>query len=75
VLAYVELDELRAMRDNTGQFLVESPMPGTPAYEAGVMAGDLILKVDGKSLENWNLKKVIESQHGGTATFLQSLAR
>jgi carboxyl-terminal processing protease len=48
----------------TGQFLVESPLAGTPAYEAGVMAGDLILKVDGKSLENWPLKKVVENIQG-----------
>jgi carboxyl-terminal processing protease len=52
----------------TGQFLVESPMAGTPAYEAGVMAGDLILKVDGKSLENWNLKKVVETIQGEPGT-------
>ncbi|MGL6097960.1 MAG: S41 family peptidase [Fimbriiglobus sp.] len=31
---------------------VESPMPGTPAYEAGVQAGELILKVGDKSTEN-----------------------
>jgi carboxyl-terminal processing protease len=52
----------------TGQFLVESPLAGTPAYEAGIMAGDLILKVDGKSLENWNLKKVVESIQGDPDT-------
>jgi carboxyl-terminal processing protease len=52
----------------TGQFLVESPMPGTPAYDAGVMAGDLILKVDGKSLENWTLKKVVEAIQGDPGT-------
>jgi len=52
----------------TGQFMVESPMPGTPAYEAGVMAGDLIVKVDGKSLENWNLKKVVETIQGDPGT-------
>src|SRR5262245_51230185 len=52
----------------TGQFLVESPRPGTPAYEAGVMAGDLILKVDGKSLESWNLKKVVETIQGDPGT-------
>ena len=27
----------------TGQFFVLSPLPGTPAYEAGIMAGDLIV--------------------------------
>jgi carboxyl-terminal processing protease len=52
----------------TGQFLVESPIAGTPAYEAGVMAGDVIMKVDGKSLENWNLKKVVENIQGDPGT-------
>src|SRR5260370_30841955 len=52
----------------TGQFFVFSPLPGTPAYEAGIMAGDLIVKVDGKSLENWNLKKVVESIQGDPET-------
>jgi carboxyl-terminal processing protease len=52
----------------TGQFTVESPLAGTPAYEAGVLAGDIILKVDGKSLENWNLKKVVESIQGDPNT-------
>ena len=52
----------------SGQYLVESPLAGTPAYEAGVMAGDIILKVDGKSLENWNLKKVVENIQGDPGT-------
>lgn len=30
---------------------VETPTPGTPAFEAGLQAGDLITKVDGKSTE------------------------
>lgn len=52
----------------TGQFQVLSPLPGTPAYDAGVMAGDLILKVDGKSLENFNLKKVVDAIQGEPGT-------
>jgi carboxyl-terminal processing protease len=52
----------------SGQFLVESPLAGTPAYEAGVMAGDVILKVDGKPLESWNLRKVVETIQGDPGT-------
>ena len=52
----------------TGQFLVESPIAGTPAYEAGVMAGDIIMKVDGKPIDNWNLKKVVENIQGEPGT-------
>ncbi len=35
----------------TGILKVESPIPGTPAYEAGVQSGDLIVKVNGQSTE------------------------
>jgi carboxyl-terminal processing protease len=51
-----------------GQFLVESPMPGTPAYEAGIMAGDIIVKVEGKSTENMPMKSVIEIIQGEPGT-------
>ncbi len=50
--------------DKAMNFFVESPLPGTPAYNAGVMAGDLILKVDGKSLEGVNLKGVVDLIQG-----------
>src|SRR5262245_25417254 len=39
-------------RQGRGQLQVHSPMIGTPAYDAGILAGDFILKVDGKSTEN-----------------------
>src|SRR5262245_21704361 len=32
-----------------GFVTVESPMVGTPAYEAGILAGDVIVKIDGQS--------------------------
>jgi carboxyl-terminal processing protease len=34
---------------------VEHPMPGTPAYHAGVVAGDLIVKVNGESTEGLDI--------------------
>jgi carboxyl-terminal processing protease len=48
----------------TGQVLVESPMVGTPAYEAGVQAGDIIVKIDGKSTQNMSLKDVVAHIQG-----------
>jgi len=50
--------------DRTGQIFVRSPMAGTPAYEAGILAGDVIVKVDGQKLENLPLKKVVELIQG-----------
>src|SRR5262245_41146572 len=35
----------------TGYLQVLSPMVGTPAYEAGIQAGDLVMKIEGKSTE------------------------
>jgi len=37
-------------RNNRGLLTVISPMVGTPAYEAGVLAGDIILKLTAKML-------------------------
>jgi carboxyl-terminal processing protease len=48
----------------SGQIFVESPMVGTPAYEAGILAGDVIVKIDGQSTENMPLKKVIDMIQG-----------
>jgi carboxyl-terminal processing protease len=43
-----------------GALFVSSPMVGTPAYEAGIQPGDLILKVNGISLEHKNRNDAVE---------------
>jgi carboxyl-terminal processing protease len=51
-------------RQNRGQLAVISPMAGTPAYEAGILAGDLIVKIDGKSTENMRLSEAVDLIQG-----------
>src|SRR3954452_16304162 len=51
-------------RQNRGQLTVISPMVGTPAYEAGVLAGDIILKIDGKSTENMRMSEAVDLIQG-----------
>jgi carboxyl-terminal processing protease len=51
-------------RQNRGQLTVISPMVGTPAYEAGIQAGDMILKIDGKSTENMRLNEAVDMIQG-----------
>jgi carboxyl-terminal processing protease len=51
-------------RTNGTQLAVITPMVGTPAYEAGVQAGDLIVKIDGKSTENMHLNEAVELIQG-----------
>jgi carboxyl-terminal processing protease len=52
--------------DRSGQLFVESPMLGTPAYEKGVLAGDLILKIDDVSTDGMPLKKAVDMITGET---------
>src|SRR3954468_8155470 len=60
-------------RHNRGQLTVISPMPGTPAYEAGILAGDVILKIDGKATETMRMSEaidMIQGEPGSKITFL-----
>jgi carboxyl-terminal processing protease len=54
---------------------VLAPMVGTPAYAAGVLAGDLILEIDGKTTEGLTTDKAVEVLQGqpGTAVKLHVL--
>ncbi len=56
--------EIGLDRQNRGQLMVVSPMPGTPAMRAGILANDLIVKIDGKSTENMRLKEAVELIQG-----------
>jgi carboxyl-terminal processing protease len=51
-------------RQNRGQLTVISPMVGTPAYDAGILAGDAIVKIDGKSTSNMRLSEAVEMIQG-----------
>jgi carboxyl-terminal processing protease len=44
----------------TGWIQVISPMVGTPAYEAGIQAGDFIVKVEGRPVENMTLDDAVD---------------
>lgn len=54
---------------------VISPLVGTPAYEAGVIAGDRILKVNGESVKGMTQSEVVERLTGppGTAVTITVL--
>lgn len=56
---------------------VLAPLPGSPAYEAGILPGDQILSVDGKSTEGLSRDQAVEALQGrpGTAVTLSILHR
>jgi carboxyl-terminal processing protease len=77
--AYLSPEEMRDLDDTTmGRFggvgliiskidrgvEVVSPIEGTPAYRAGVNAGDLIVAVDGVSVVDFNIDEVLSVLRG-----------
>ncbi|WP_285904874.1 S41 family peptidase [Pseudodesulfovibrio pelocollis] len=56
-----------------GRLTVVSPIEDTPAYKAGLLAGDLILEIDGESTQDMTLLdavKRIRGEKGTTVTLL-----
>jgi len=81
--AYLSAEEMRELDDTTtGRFggvgliiskidrgvEVVSPIEGTPAYRAGVNAGDLIVAVDGNSVVDMNIDEVLAVLRGDPGT-------
>ena len=54
------------IRDN--KVIVISPIEGTPADEAGIKPGDVIVKIDGISCIGWSLSEVVKELRGEEGT-------
>ncbi len=80
---YIDPDELSQFRSTVesefggigiqiankdGQLTVVSPLVGTPAYRAGVLAGDRIVEIDGKSTEGITLAEAVDRLKGKPGT-------
>ncbi|MGQ0634940.1 MAG: S41 family peptidase [Planctomycetaceae bacterium] len=48
----------------TRRLTVVSPLPGTPAYKAGVRAGDVIVEINGKSTEKMTQDDAVKMMKG-----------
>src|SRR5262245_56906827 len=48
----------------TGQLTVISPIVGTPAYDAGILAGDVITKINAKATDNMRLSEAVDMIQG-----------
>ncbi len=54
---------IEVTHDN-GQIKVVSPIEDTPAFKAGILPGDIILEVDGKSTHELSLQEVVSRIRG-----------
>ena len=52
----------------TGQIVVLTPLPGAPAYEAGVLAGDRIVKINDDNTSDFKLEDVTKHLRGKPGT-------
>ncbi|MCJ7645570.1 S41 family peptidase [bacterium] len=51
-----------------GRLTVVTPLPGTPAYELGILPGDIIMKIEGKDTKDTTLSQVVEVLRGTPGT-------
>ncbi len=56
--------QVRPERKNGRHLEISSPVVDTPAYEAGVQAGDLIVKIDGKATESMRVGEAVDMIQG-----------
>jgi carboxyl-terminal processing protease len=54
------------INNENGLLTVHMPLVGSPAYDAGIMAGDIILKIDGRSTETLTQDEAVDLIQGET---------
>ena len=58
-----------------GLITIIAPIPDTPAEEAGVKPGDVILAIDGEKIDGWDLFRVINRIRGEKGTAVRLMVR
>lgn len=56
---------------SSGRLRVLAPLVGSPAFAAGIMAGDQVLEVNGQSTDGWTRDKAVEAMTGKPGTTLK----
>lgn len=56
------------IKNRMDEIEVVTPIEDTPAYRAGIQAGDVIIGVDGTSIKGWSSNKVVETITGPVDT-------
>ena len=56
------------LKVEAGEVVVQSPLPGSPAYDGGLRAEDRIVSIDGEELPPNQLAKVVQQLRGAQGT-------
>ncbi len=59
--------------ERNGQIIVVAPIPDTPAEDAGIHSGDVILEVNGQSVEGMGVYEVVDLIRGPEGTDVELL--
>lgn len=51
-----------------GRLTIVAPMEGTPGFRAGLLPGDVLLEIDGKSAEGTSMREAVEKLRGEPGT-------
>ncbi len=51
-----------------GLLMIQTPMPGQPAEKAGVLAGDIVIRVDGEDITNLDVNEAVLKIRGPKGT-------
>ncbi|MGD0765808.1 MAG: S41 family peptidase [Dehalococcoidia bacterium] len=54
--------------EQNGKIVITAPIAGTPAEQAGILSGDIILEVNGESTDGWTVEKAVSSIRGPKGT-------
>ena len=66
--AYGGVGIMVGLRDKDNALTVVAPMEDTPAFRAGILAGDKIVKIEGKNTEKITLMDAVKKLRGETGT-------
>ena len=64
-----------SVEDYNGQCRVVAPIPGTPAEKAGMLSGDIIIKVDDTDVQAKSLDEAVSLMRGQSGTKVSEIGR